>query len=266
MHKVSFLLANTDNGVLIVNRNDVALNPSGTPFGVGAQVLETGEYDVDEINMLCRVLDFRRHYYGAGATVLDVGANIGIHTLAFARVMRGWGTVVAFEPQGPLYYALCGNIVLANLHRTVRAHCIALGAESGHVGVPLFDYDEPASFGSLALEKRDDIAIGQDTDSLPRILVEQSCLDDECVRRVRRVDLIKIDVEGMELDVLRGGEKCIRKYRPVLFVEHLRCDKTALDEWLGQMGYEVFTAGINTLAVHASDKCLAHVKPVEEEK
>ena len=72
-----------------------------------------------------------------------------------------------------------------------------------------------------------------------------------------RVDLIKIDVEGMELEALEGGAKMIERSRPIMLIEKIKTDAVQLHQWLQARGYTLIEAGINLLAVHSSDKTLA---------
>ena len=75
-----------------------------------------------------------------------------------------------------------------------------------------------------------------------------------------RLDFVKIDVEGMELDALAGSVKCIDNHHPILLVEMVKVDKNKLRACLESFDYSVFEAGLNFLALHKTDKCLAHVE------
>ena len=75
-----------------------------------------------------------------------------------------------------------------------------------------------------------------------------------------RLDFIKIDIEGMELEALEGGRATIEKSRPVMLIEKIKADSTQLLGWLESRGYKVMQAGINLLAVHSSDKTLGDIK------
>jgi hypothetical protein len=75
-----------------------------------------------------------------------------------------------------------------------------------------------------------------------------------------RADLIKIDVEGMEMDALAGAAHCVDSLRPILLIETHKSDKDVITDWLNNLGYAVLDAGINVLAIHTSDKCLALIR------
>jgi hypothetical protein len=75
-----------------------------------------------------------------------------------------------------------------------------------------------------------------------------------------RVDFIKLDVEGMELEALQGAEKTIERSRPVLLIEKIKTDAEQLTRRLRDWGYTMADAGLNILAIHSSDKILADIK------
>jgi len=75
-----------------------------------------------------------------------------------------------------------------------------------------------------------------------------------------RLDLLKMDIEGMELEGLAGAAACIAKHRPILLVEAVKVDRGELRAWLGRYDYTIFEVGMNLLALHSADKCLAQVK------
>jgi len=75
-----------------------------------------------------------------------------------------------------------------------------------------------------------------------------------------RVDLIKIDVEGMEMNVLAGAAALIGKHRPAMVVEHIKTDAEKLRRWLEALDYRVLVSGINFVAIHNSDPGLASIQ------
>jgi FkbM family methyltransferase len=171
----------------------------------------------------------------------------------------GWGSVHAFECQERLFYALCGNVALNNLSN-VRAFLGAVTETNGDWSrVPQLNFDAPGSYGSLSItsdEKSSDV--GQDVTTGLAIGVRTYSLD--AFFSIGRVDFVKIDVEGMELNVLEGGTAVIDREKPVLIVEHLKSDKAALRAWVEARGYAVFEERNNLLCIHRDDPCLNHVK------
>jgi Methyltransferase FkbM domain len=76
-----------------------------------------------------------------------------------------------------------------------------------------------------------------------------------------RIDLIKIDVEGMELDVLEGARASIERHHPILTVETIKTDFDRLAKLLAELNYQLFQLDrINIAAIHRSDKTASHIK------
>jgi FkbM family methyltransferase len=252
---IAFVTAATDHGTMIVNRYDYYLLDQDRSFGVGFQLLEKSSYERDEVNFLLSLLDRRRQYYGDGVVVIDCGANIGVHTVEFAKHMTGWGSVLGFEAQERIYYALAGNIAINNCYNARAIHA-ALTSKPGTMKIPNPNYTQAGSFGSLELRKRDNTEwIGQPIDYSENRMVDVQAISLDSLN-FSRLDLVKIDVEGMELEVLVGGAKCIKRYHPILQIETLKSDQNALRIWLEKLGYSVASRGINFLAIHENDRCL----------
>jgi hypothetical protein len=74
-----------------------------------------------------------------------------------------------------------------------------------------------------------------------------------------RIDLIKMDIEGMEIEAVEGAKACLAKFRPMLVMEIIKTDKAGLRYLLEKLEYSVFESGMNILAVHRSDSSLKHV-------
>jgi len=77
---------------------------------VGIQILEHGAFDPAEVDLTRTLLALRRKYSEDGVIALDCGANIGVHTIEWAKQMDGWGSVIAIEPQERVFYALAGKL------------------------------------------------------------------------------------------------------------------------------------------------------------
>ncbi|HEX3865006.1 MAG TPA: FkbM family methyltransferase [Stellaceae bacterium] len=160
-----------------------------------------------------------------GQSVVEVGANIGAHTVHLAKLVGPGGTVLAFEPQRSLFYLLCANLAL-NEHFHVRAVHAAVGATAGSIPVPLLDHRAKMNFGALSLP------LFTSGDQVPLMV-----LDDFDLPSLR---LLKVDVEGMETDVLRGARRTIAQHRPLLYVENDRRDQSEqLIRLIMELGYDL---------------------------
>jgi FkbM family methyltransferase len=85
--------------------------------------------------MAVSVLNLRRQYFKDGVFAIDCGANIGIHTVEWAKCMTGWGSVLAIEAQERIYYALAGNIAINNCFNAVAFHA-AITDKPGVIMMP----------------------------------------------------------------------------------------------------------------------------------
>lgn len=259
---VAFVLMSTAHGTLIVNRNDYRMVSENAGIGVGFQLLNTSSYDHAEVSLTLDLLRARRTDYGDGVVALDCGANIGVHTIEWARCLSGWGRVYSFEPQEKIYYALAGNIALNNCFN-VTARLAAVGAACGTLAVPEVNYYVPSSFGSLELNPADSNEyIGQNIDySRAAQHVDLLTLDSLCLPRI---DLIKIDVEGMEMEAIRGARESIAQSKPQLVIEVIKADEKAIRGLLEAAGYKIFPLGLNILAVHSSDPMLGRLNTAQQ--
>jgi FkbM family methyltransferase len=158
--------------------------------------------------------------------------------------------------QERIYYALAGNIAINNC-LNASACFTALGSENKDIRIPVPNYLLPSSFGSLELKKNERTEfIGQEIDysDAASTIVSQRTLDSF---NFERVDLVKIDVEGMELDVLEGAEQTIRRCKPQMAIEIIKSDKEKIEQLLASHGYKIFPMGtMNILAVHGSDPAI----------
>ena len=256
-------MASTDHGMMIVNKHDYRdfeQDGKNVRNGIGHQILETGSYEPAEIDLAIGFLIARRRYYGDGMVVVDCGANIGILSIEWARFMTGWGRVISFEAQAKLFYALAGNIVLNNCLNIDAFHA-AVGNKVGTMAIPEPNYLIPSSYGSLDLEERaNNMDIGQKIDYNKTTNVDLKTIDSLALERV---DFIKIDVEGMEEAVLEGATVTIDKSKPILFIEVLKSNPDVIHKNLSALGYEIFSMGMNSLAVHKEDPTLKNISTTE---
>jgi FkbM family methyltransferase len=251
--KIAFILALTDHGTMIVNRFDYKMSNEINGFGVGFKILNETSYELSEISVAAFVLESRRKHFGNGVVAVDCGANIGTHTVEWAKQMTGWGSVTAIEAQERIYYALAGNIAINNCFNAKPVHA-AVGNENGLMKIPNPDYFVPTSFGSLELRSpRAPEDIGQKVDYSDRALVSVRAITLDSLA-LKRVDLLKVDVEGMECEVLEGAKRTIRQSLPVIIIEHLKTGSEKIANALQHYGYRLADMGVNILAAHPTDK------------
>ncbi|MFY9288980.1 MAG: FkbM family methyltransferase, partial [Alphaproteobacteria bacterium] len=183
---------------------------------IGESLLLYGEFSRDETNDLVAMVDDK-------SVVLDVGANIGCLTLPLAKKAA---KVYAFEPQRLPFQMLCANLAMNNIENVV-ALPHAVGAAPDRIRIEPIKWEGVFNSGGtpLAASVKGDLTDIITIDSL----------------ELERCDLIKVDVEGQEIDVLTGAEKTIRDFRPILFVEADRERFTPLlIELLKKYGYQPY--------------------------
>lgn len=151
------------------------------------------------------MLDYIRRSYPRGMTVVDAGAHIGNHSLFLARVCGC--RVLAFEADAGNFDLLALNVLL-NGPVTVEAFHVALGAE------PAFGVPMPAEPGNSGMAR----IVPDPAAGTVRIMPLDMMLKTG-PGEVEKIDLMKIDVEGMEADVLRGAGRILKAHHPALFVE-----------------------------------------------
>jgi len=149
-----------------------------------------------------------------GDTVFDIGANIGIMTVLMAKLTGSSGHVHSFEPN-PSLVRLLRQVIERNALANVKLHAFALGREAGQLELRVPKLN--AGSGSLVLNR--DVP---DCDVVPVPVRQLSVVAAE--EGVRRLRLIKIDVEGFEVEVLSGARSLLQSVRPQAIVFELNQD------------------------------------------
>ncbi len=202
------------HGYVLYNRNDTVIG----------RLIETyGEYFESEVAV------FRR-FLTAGDLAVDVGANIGTHSLAMARIVGPNGFVYAFEPQRIVFQTLCANIAVNSLY---NLHCVNAVVDESAGWIRLSDVDPGVenNFGGAEVRL---LAGPAQAPPVLRVTLDEF-LD------VDRLKFVKIDVEGMETNVLQGARRLIERFRPVLYVENAFPDQSPqLLNLLADLGYRCY--------------------------
>ena len=161
-----------------------------------------------------------------GATIWDLGANIGFFALLAARLTGPSGRVLAFEPVPEVARLARAAAARNELSDRVEVRAIAVGATEGTASLHVV---EESSWSHLASR-------GRHPDTVATIDVPIVTLDSLVLGGEPAPDVIKVDVEGAEVDVLRGASVLLRTARPVLLIElHETNDEVA--DLLEDAGY-----------------------------
>lgn len=202
------LRVRTKEGILMVwEPEDLGMPPNS--------LVNHGTYEPAESNYLLKA--------GSGAHVIfDIGANVGFYSLHWALRLAPGGSIHAFEPIPSTFSWLRRNVVLNKLEGVIRTNDFGLADAAKRISmfVPEFTGSGGASMKNLHPEEASD-----------QVEVRFDTLDDYfSSNKLRRLDLLKADVEGAEILVLRGGLRTIEEHRPLIFLELLR-------KWSKPFGY-----------------------------
>lgn len=233
------------DGLRVVFQDGLRMHwrPSDTR-SVPSVTVNHGGYEPEEVKALLALGEHAQ-------VMLDIGANAGFIALRLARAELGPALIHAFEPVPSTHSELVRNIALNQLERRIVPHALALGAEPGEV-----KFYVPAFHGSVAASARPLFA----SDENREVSVQMSTLDRFAASHaLERIDLVKCDVEGAELFVLRGGMPTIERTRPVLMLEMLRKWAKVYDyhpndivRLLTPLGYHCYSLAEGGLLEHTS--------------
>lgn len=193
---------------------------------IGRSLEMYGEWCESEVALFSQIVK-------PGATVVEVGANIGSMTVPLAKMVGAEGTVYAIEMQPYLAQILSANLILNN---SVSAQVLmaAVSDTSGSIDVPKIRYDLDFNYGGISVDYLKTISEPKDT-----VRVPMQTLDE--LFSVSRLDFLKLDVEQFELAALRGGDALIKKHRPVIYLENDDPAVTgALLDWLHARDYQTY--------------------------
>lgn len=191
------------SGNILLNRHDIYIRGAAEHYG------EFSEAEVDVFRDILTPDDL----------VVEVGANMGAHTLALASLAS---LVYAFEPQRFMFQTLCANLALNSVDNVIPKQA-AVGRESGAVKIPCLDPRVEQNFGCLSL--RTPHAGG---DFVPCTTLDSLVFP--------RLDLLKLDCEGSELAVLEGAQQTLLHHRPWIYLEFAE-NRAATMAFLTQRGY-----------------------------
>lgn len=167
-------------------------------------------------------LDALSRYVKSGAQVIDIGANVGNHAMFFATRMQA-ARVVVVEPNPLAAAPLMANVLLNRLDGVIDLTLLGVGLSD-------------ASAGGYGM-KRHDRNLGATKMFAGKGALQVHAGDD--LLEAEAPDLIKVDVEGMEMKVLSGLKRTIATHRPVILIEIDEESANAFDTWREAHRYEI---------------------------
>ncbi len=203
-------LVNGRHGTFLANKNDIY---------VGGALITYGEFSELETETFAKYVD-------KDTTVIEIGANIGAHTVWLGKTAK---RVIAIEPQPFIFYTLCAQVALNSLQNVECLNTCVGFSENGYIDIPKLDYSQRNNYGGLEMRSASDERVRVPCQTMDEILES---------RNVSGKVFLKIDVEGMEEEVLRSGSCFIREVKPVMYIENDRQDKSkSLLDFIHSMSY-----------------------------
>jgi FkbM family methyltransferase len=151
-------------------------------------------------------------------TVFDIGANVGVHSIFFSKRCN---QVYSFEPQPQAYNELCANLLLNTVYNVTPIRT-AVGNYDGTIKMPLLNQEVPNSCAGISVDQGD-------------MDVPMRRLD---TMKPEAMDFMKIDVEGYEVEVIKGAIETIQLHRPIIFIEvHAQENVDPLKDIFRKLGY-----------------------------
>lgn len=188
-------------------------------------------------------------------TVLDIGANIGLYTVELAS-LGPVEAVHAFEPVRSNFNQLCGNIYLNGLSSKVEAHRLALGSADSTAQI----FIEPKSTGR---SRFDPLYSGNPEAFTTSESVQIRRLDEYLFLKGKKL-LVKIDVEGHALEVLKGMRQTLQNNHAIIQAELLEFDRSQIIQCLAEYGYVLFDeVDVDGYFMPAGDRALIPVADFE---
>lgn len=171
-------------------------------------------------------------------TVYDVGGHVGLMTLFFARAVGQTGRVITFEPNLQNYQAILDHVELNGFQNVT---VIPMGLGHKRDTLTFFVSGQATAFGTAHPNRRLELARQGNLSNFIHSTIEVDTLDNQIsVNKLPWPDFVKIDVEGLEIDVLNGMRQTISQRKPALLIELHGQSEQAIVEFLLAYGYRLF--------------------------
>ena len=225
---MGYFIRNTNENSFLIDNEDL----------IGHTINSTGKWEStieDVIKSLVNAEDF----------VINVGANIGYHTIKMANITN---KVIAFEPQQKIYNQLCANIYINDCNEKITAYKLGLGDTrtfarmESLVDNPFLKSGNYMNYGGISIKEN---ATGEQ--------IEIVTLDEFGFKP----DFILMDAEGFEDKILQGSINTLQYFKPTMLLEIWDNKKSKIFYTLKHLGYEIFWSkdiGENYVVIHPEFK------------
>ena len=198
---------------------------------IGLSIREYGEYSELELKTILKFIN-------EGDVVFDIGSNIGCFSVPIAKKVGSNGKVFSFEPQ-PFINKLLKKNIQENGLNNVKVMSEGLGAKNEILELDDFDYSTVGNFGGVSFSGRNNQKYVKKKTNKKygiRFMTLDRFID------IEQCNFLKIDVELMEINVLKGAKNFIKKFRPIIWIENHREYPNFLNKYLLNIDYKPFWA------------------------
>tara|TARA_B100001123_G_C15142395_1_gene960048 strand:+ start:167 stop:922 length:756 start_codon:yes stop_codon:yes gene_type:complete len=214
------LVVNSKFGPIVVNKKDTIISNA---------IINYGYYnlgDIEDINYLIN----EKLKEKSKCCLYDIGANIGTYSLGFSKTFNERIFIRAFEPQKFLFDMMSQTFTLNKLSN-IKSYRMAVSKKDEEVKVKLPNYNKANNLGAFKIKNQDNnIDYSSNYDYIKTTTIDK--FDEE-------IDFIKIDVEGMEEDVLIGAKKTIALSRPICFIELTHSNEDYIYNIFKELDYNI---------------------------
>ena len=194
---------------------------------IGKSLSEYGEWSETEIILLKQLVK-------GNENIIEVGSNIGTHTIPLAKHVLNGGLVYAIEPQSQNYKLLSKNIK-DNKLKNVKILKFAISSKQGEAYMNIFNENMTNNYGDSKIFANN----FRNSESVKVKTLDQLFYDDN--KEIKTIKLIKCDAQGQELNIILGSKKIINTHKPFLYLENddINTSKALIDK-IKEMKYIMF--------------------------
>ena len=200
---------------------------------IGLSLREYGEFSEIELSLMSK-------FIMKDDVVFDIGSNIGAFTVPFAKKVGELGQVYAFEPQKVIHDLLQDN-VNKNKLKNVKLFNVGMGEKKEELELNEIDYSKVGNFGGVSF-KYDSSSFTKNIKN-KKYKVKITNLNE--FMEIEKCNFMKIDVELMELEILKGGKNFLKKFRPILWIENHQFYPNEINKFLLENDYNAYWAYSN---------------------
>lgn len=198
---------------------------------------------------------FLRKIIEKGAYCADIGAHLGYYTLELSRLVGASGKVIAVEPM-PKFNQTLDQLLKRKKAVNVTLHQVALGGEGEYVEMGIPQVDNMKRFAYARVMK-----YSEHFQYIESVKVKNES-GDHLFKALTRLDFIKCDVEGLEVQVFSSMLATLSAHHPILLCELVdKSERIRFYEMVSPLGYQAYRlekGRLHFLDVHSDDKAISH--------